>query len=202
MSAFAAAMPTAMGGAAMHEEATDAQLVTRAKEGDAAAFSSLILRHQRIVYNLAFRFMRNATQAEDMAQEAFLKAFRLLEGFRGDSSFSTWLYRVTCSVCLTELDRRKRRGEVDLQPIHDRAETIRSSHADADEAELIRRCVTKLPEKYAQVLTLYYLQEIPYEDLAKIMGAPQGTLKTWMHRARNCLREIVEKELGEGRRHA
>ena len=97
---------------------SDLVLVERTKAGDVEAFSTLAERHERVVYNLAYRFMRDHALAEDMAQEAFLKAFRLLKGFRGDCSFSTWLYRVTSSVCLTELNRRKRRGEVELLPSH------------------------------------------------------------------------------------
>ncbi len=174
----------------------DAALVAKAKTGDTDAFSQLVLRHQRVVYNLAYRFMRNPAAADDMAQEAFLKAFRLLGGFRGACSFSTWLYRVTCSVCLSELDRRKRRAEVELQPWHDSAETQEAPGASNDEAEAIRRAVTQLPPNYAKAVTLYYLNEIPYEQIAEVMEVPMGTLKTWLHRARLQLRALVEKELG------
>lgn len=105
---------------------------------------------------------------------------------------------MTSSVCLTELNRRKRRGEVELEPAHMAAAGEDGEPADdAEQAELIRRCVQQLPERYATVITLYYLEEIPYEQIAEVMEIPMGTLKTWMHRARNALRTIVEKELGE-----
>jgi len=173
---------------------SDLALVQRTRAGEVEAFSELVRRHERIVFNLAFRFMRDNALAEDMAQEAFLKAYRLLNGFRGDCSFSTWLYRVTSSVCLTELNRRKRRGEVELTPSHeDDAST--GPEATNDMSELVRRCVTKLPERYATIVSLYYLQEVAYEDIAEAMRIPMGTLKTWMHRARLQLRKIVEKEM-------
>ena len=172
----------------------EAALVARSKDGDTVAFGELVHRSERIVYNLAYRYMRDPNLAEDMAQEAFLKAYRLLGGFRGDCSFSTWLYRVTCSVCLTELNRRKKRGEVELLPSH--AESTIPAKEYNDTHDIIRRCVTKLPERYASIVTLYYLQEISYDEIAKIMNIPMGTLKTWMHRARNQLKQIVEKELG------
>lgn len=178
------------------DQLSEQELVTRAKAGDMEAFSVLVQRCQHVVYNLSYRFMREQALAEDMSQEAFLKAFRLIGGFRGDCSFSTWMYRVTCSVCLTELNKRKRRDEVELLPEHGQ-ETGGADMTDrADLPELIRKAVTKLPDNYAKVITLYYLNEASYEEIAEIMQVPMGTLKTWMHRARQQLREIVEKEHG------
>lgn len=178
------------------KDATDLELVKQSKRGDTEAFSELVRRHQHAVYNLAYRFMRDVSLAEDMAQEAFLKGFRLLKGFRGDCSFSTWMYRVTSSVCLTELHRRKRRAEVPLQPAHGgAAENV--AIEQNDEAEIIRRCVTYLPERYATIVTMYYLYQLPYEEIAAAMRIPLGTLKTWMHRARKELRAIVEEELAQ-----
>ncbi len=175
---------------------SDGALVTQTLAGDVEAFSELVRRHERNVYNLAYRFMRDAGLAEDMAQEAFLKAFRLLKGFRGESEFSTWLYRVTCSVCLSELERRKHRTEVELLPSHteDLAEPG-AMHGETEVYELIRRCVARLPERDATIIALYYLQEKGYEEIAAAMKIPKGTLKTWMHRARAQLRKIVEQEL-------
>ena len=92
------------------DEPSDLELAKQTKGGNAEAYSTLVRRHQRVVYNLAYRFLRDAHLAEDMAQEAFIKGFRMLHGFRGDSRFSTWMYRVTCTVCLRELKRRKRRA--------------------------------------------------------------------------------------------
>lgn len=177
---------------ASNAETTDLELVNWVKSGHSEAFSELVLRHQHIIFNVAYRFMRDAALAEDMAQEAFLKAYRLLNGFRGDCSFSTWMYRVTCSVCLTELNRRKRRGEVELSP----ANTASVSPEEVtDLPEHIRRCVAKLPDRYAAIITLYYLQGVCYEDIAQALEIPMGTLKTWMFRARKQLKAIVEKEL-------
>ncbi|MCX5757742.1 MAG: RNA polymerase sigma factor [Candidatus Hydrogenedentes bacterium] len=171
----------------------DCILVQRAKQGDADAFSQLAARHQRVVYNLSYRFMRDATQAEDMAQEAFLKAYRMLDGFRGDCSFSTWMYRVTASVCLTELGRGKRRAEIEAQPWHEAHAPV--NRVDwLDMPDVMRRCIALLPERYANIVTLYYLKERSYEEIADGLSIPTGTLKTWMHRARNQLRVILEKE--------
>jgi RNA polymerase sigma-70 factor (ECF subfamily) len=182
----------------MDEQSTpvrsDIQLVDATKAGDVEAFSELVRRHERVVYNLAFRFMRDGSSAEDMAQEAFLKAFRMLHGFRGDCEFSTWMYRVTCSVCLTELSRRKKRAEVELHI--DAVEASFEPERDSlDLSDIMRNCVRQLPERYENIITLYYLRELSYDEIASKLDIPMGTLKTWMHRARKALRRIVEREL-------
>lgn len=194
MSTNTATLNPALSGAGEAQSLSDLELVNQTKSGDPEAFSELVRRHQHIIYNVAYRFMREPALAEDMAQEAFVKAYRLLKGFRGDCSFSTWMYRVTCSVCLTELGRRKRRGEVELQPHHDQENAI-FPDTDFDMPEHIRRCVQMLPDRYATIVTLYYLKGVNYEEIAQVMDVPMGTLKTWMFRARKQLRKIVEKEV-------
>ncbi len=175
-------------------ETSELELVRRSQKGDTEAFAELVRKYQQIVFNISYRFMRDTNLAEDMAQESFLKAFKHIKGFRGDCAFSTWLYRVTCSVCLTELNKRKKRAEVELQP-NTPVGSIETKVSEYEIAEKIRKCVTYLSDRYATVLTLYYLNGIPYEEIAEIMDIPVGTLKTWMFRARKQLRKIVEKEI-------
>lgn len=178
------------------EAITDLELVRRSQSGNRDAFSELVRRHQHLVYNVAYRFMRDATLAEDMAQESFVKAYRLLKGFRGDCSFTTWMYRVTSTTCLTELNKRKKRGEVELTADNG-SQLCSMEHrpAERDLKEQIRRCVNRLSDRYATIVTLYYLKGISYDEIAEVMSVPLGTLKTWMFRARKQLRGIVEKEL-------
>lgn len=178
------------------ESLSDSELVERTRRGDTEAFSELVRRHENSVYNLALRYTRDPTRAEDLAQEAFIKGFRLLKGFRGDCRFSTWMYRVTSSVCLTELKRTGRRQETALEAWHERGEAT-DEPENRDRAELIRRCVNTLPPRYAAIMTMYYLEELPYDEIANAMEIPVGTLKTWMFRARKELRAIVESELGD-----
>jgi RNA polymerase sigma-70 factor, ECF subfamily len=107
------------------------------------------------------------------------------------------MYRVTSSVCLTELKRSGRRKETPLESWHEGG-TEEPDHAEQrDRAALIRRCVDRLPERYATIVRMYYLEELPYEEVAAAMEIPVGTLKTWMFRARKELRVIVESELGD-----
>lgn len=179
-----------------YEDDSDEALVRRAKRGDTRAFAELVRRNQGSVYGLAYRFMGEPASAEDMAQEAFLKGFRLLKGFRGDCQFSTWMYRVTSSVCLTELAKRKKRGEValDKQAEHGYEDDSAELH---DRRALVRECVESLPERYATIVTMYYLQQLPYEEIAAAMDIPIGTLKTWMFRARKQLRAKLEEVIGD-----
>lgn len=169
------------------------ELTRRAQTGDAEAFGQLVRLHERTVYNLCLRFMRDPHAAEDMAQDAFLKAYRRIASFKGKSAFSTWLYRLTVNTCLDEIAKRKRRqahslepaGEPSFPPPHERDET----------AAIVRGCVAKLPERDAMLITLYYLEEESYDRIAAKLELPMGTLKTWLHRARKRLRTLVEKEL-------
>ncbi|HOF40321.1 MAG TPA: sigma-70 family RNA polymerase sigma factor [Candidatus Hydrogenedentes bacterium] len=177
-------------------EQSDETLVKRAQAGDTEAFSELARRHELTVYNLSLRFMRNPSLAEDMSQEAFLKAYQKFGKFRRDSQFSTWLYRIACNVCLSELQKRKRRGELSLAYTPELSGPGAAAPLpQAEEAELIRKCVARLPRRYAEAITLFYLQECSYEEVAEIMEIPVGTLKTWLHRARGQLRRIVQHEL-------
>ncbi len=176
------------------QETSELELVRRSQKGDTEAFAELVRKYQQIVFNISYRFMRDTSVAEDMAQETFVKAFKHIKGFRGDCAFSTWLYRVTCSVCLTELNKRKKRAEVELQP-NTPVGSVETKVSEQELAEKIRKCVTYLPDRYATVLTLYYLNGVAYEEIAEILDIPVGTLKTWMFRARKQLRKIVEKEI-------
>ena len=182
--------------AANYPDFSNSQLVEASKRGEREAFSELVRRHREMAYKVACRFMHDPVLAEDLTQEACLKAFRLIGGFRGDCRFSTWFYRVTTSVCLTELNRRKRRNEVPLQANHIAA--VGCNDVETREmAELVRKCVGKLSGRYEKIVTLYYLHQEPYEQIAREMDVPIGTLKTWMYRARKELREGLEQELSE-----
>jgi RNA polymerase sigma-70 factor (ECF subfamily) len=169
------------------------ECIRLAAQGDSNAFGELVRLHERTVYNLCLRFMRDPHAAEDMAQDAFLKAFRRIRTFRGRSAFSTWLYRLTVNTCLDELAKRKRRRAYTLEEAPIPAEMPAPERSET--AAIIRACVAKLPERDAMLITLYYLEEESYERIAAKLELPMGTLKTWLHRARKRLRTIVEKEL-------
>jgi len=175
----------------------DEELVAYVRQGDQAAFEVLVRRHERMVFNIAWRMLRNREDAEDAAQEAFLRALRSIDTFRGQASFSSWLYRITVNYCLTDLESiRTRQRLVQLDDESDGTDTGRPE-ADIspeevatrlDLAERIRVLVADLPPKYRAVITLYYLEDRSYSRVAEILNIPLGSVKVQLHRAKSLLR--------------
>lgn len=172
-------------------EIDDDILVARASGGhDNAAFAELVRRHQGKVRGLLLRLTSNPTLADDLAQEVFLRAYRGLVGFEGRSRFSTWLYRIAYNVFLNHRTRTR-----ELTCLPDDYE----SHAAAPEGDLspqrydlrrdLAQAVTRLPERYRAVVTLYYLQDVSYPEIAEVLDLPLGTVKTHLHRAKKLLRD-------------
>lgn len=179
---------------------SDEELVERAKQGNRRAFQVLVDRHKRMVFNLAWRMLRNREDAEDAAQEAFLRAFRSMGTFRGQAKFSSWLYQITVNVCLTSVESAyAKRTFVELEDETD------STHFDLtdgdmspedivtrkDFGERIRTLVGTLPPMYRAAVTLYYLEERSYREVGKILKLPMGTVKTHLHRAKELLRKSI-----------
>lgn len=161
---------------------------TRVLGGDIDAFESIVERWQGPLVNLAYRYCRNRGEAEEMAQEAFMKIFKGLGKWRQDSRFSTWLYAVASNHYRSAMRRRR--------PVWADMETVeqlvpggdRSQEADqTSQAEAIRRAVASLPPKYRDVTVLYYFQDEDLAETSRIMSLPPGTVKARLHRARKML---------------
>ena len=168
----------------------DRALVEQVLAGDTEAFAGIVRRWQGPLVNLAWRFCRDRRQAEDWAQEAFLKSFRFLDRWRGDAAFSTWLFALATNVYRSQL-RRRRIVELAL----DEAREARDPHdpeaeaARNETAQVVRGMVDKLPRKYREALTLYYFLDMNVAAAAASLGIPQGTLKARLHRARAMLKD-------------
>jgi RNA polymerase sigma-70 factor (ECF subfamily) len=176
-------------------EQDDAQLVTACKNGDQDAFSLLVLRYQRRVFNLVFRMLQDYEEANDVTQDAFLATWQGLPAFRGDARFSTWLYRITYNCALKRLEVRKRDKALEIALLAEPAtdgelDTQRTAHLEAlDNHKLIQDQLSELPTKYRAVLVLRHLQDMTYEEMAEALKMPIGTIKTHLFRARNLLKE-------------
>jgi RNA polymerase sigma-70 factor (ECF subfamily) len=167
----------------------DALAIARVLAGDPSAFEAIVGRWQTPLVNLAWRFCRDRARAEEMAQEAFLRAWRNLAQFRGDSAFSTWLFSLATNLYRTEL-RRMPATPLSLDQIAEPPDPRLAALGieDADRDESIRRAVLALPVKYRDALVLFYFHEQDVPDAARTLGVPEGTLKARLFRGRELLR--------------
>ena len=202
--ADSAALPVLEGVAAaapLARVADDAALVARARGGDQEAFGALVRLHQRQVYALALRMLRNTEDAVEATQEVFLAAWQGLAGFRGDARFATWLYRIAYNHCLKIAERQRRDATARAELAAESARAWSAEGAlsarmalDAERAmrERVRGEIANLPPKYRAVLVLRHLNELSYEEMAEVMRVPIGTVKTQLFRARALLKERLE----------
>ena len=172
----------------MREDEREALAACR--RGEREAFDLLVERYQRDVYRLCYRYLGNHEDANDMAQEAFLKAYRGLGSFRGDSAFSTWLYRIAVNACLNFRAARK--------PVEELPETLPDGRVLAGERlleeekrERVRAAVGRLPEKQRATLILKIYHDLTHEEVAKILGSTVGTVKANLFHALGNLRKLV-----------
>lgn len=176
------------------------ELARAAAGGDEAAFGELVRLHEKKVYNLALRMCGNPEDAADAAQDAFLAAWKGLPGFRGESGFSTWLYRLTSNAAIDLLRRTRRQraaSSLDDESLRlDAVDEAPSPQARA-EGEELREAVlagfARLSEDHRQALTLRELQELSYEEIASVLEVDLGTVKSRISRARGALRKILLK---------
>lgn len=169
----------------------DGVLVSAALGGDSEAFAALVRRYDRPVYHLAYRTLHDTEEAKDVAQETFFKAYRSLRTFRPDAKFSTWIFSIAYHACCDRLNRRRRFSNEELPERADSAPGPEHRVVALDEAERLRDAIALLPEKYRAVVTLYHLQGRQYEEIARVLELPMGTVKTHLFRAKEQLRRIL-----------
>jgi RNA polymerase sigma-70 factor (ECF subfamily) len=179
-------------------------LIRSAQHGDLEAFNRLVLAYQDALYNTALRILGDEDLAADATQDAFLSAFRGLNGFRG-GSFRAWLLRTVTNACYDELRRRRRRPTTPLEPVNDEQEEVESPRwmadpdaspeRELDQAELehaIQHCLERLPAEFRAVVVLADIQGLDYSEVARAVRTPLGTVKSRLARARLRLRECLQ----------
>lgn len=177
-------------------------VIRRVLEGDDQAFAQLVTAYEKQVFNLCLRMCGNREEAKDLAQEAFLKAWRGLRFYQFEAAFSTWLYRLTSNVCIDYLRREKRRPTVSLTLEDDNQETPEMEIADSaplpeeqvlhrEREELVAWAMNQLDEEFRQVLTLRVIENLSYEEIGQIMELKEGTVKSRLARARLKLKKIL-----------
>lgn len=180
-------------------ENMESQLIEKAKNGDSAAFEKLIQLYEKKVYNIALRMSRNHDDALDISQDVFIRVYRSLSGFKEESSFSTWLFRITTNICIDHLRKRERSqktvslyrtdedGEEFELPIVD-PEASPELHYDRREmTETLRSCVDELPPDQREIIVLRDINGLSYEEIAQVLDCNLGTVKSRINRARNRL---------------
>jgi len=192
----------------MSEREIDRQLVERAQRGDKQAFALLVEKYQRKLARLLSRFIRDAAEVEDVTQEAFIKAYRALPAFRGDSAFYTWLYRIginTAKNYLMALGRRAPTStEVEAEEAegYDEGEQLRDINTPEslllsnEIAETVNATIEKLPEELRKAIQMREIEGMSYEDIAQAMDCPIGTVRSRIFRAREAIAEQLRPLLG------
>lgn len=177
----------------------DRDIIERVLGGDNDAFSLLVEKYQTKVYNLALRMSGNEDDAFDLAQDSFVRAWRNLGSFQFESSFSTWLFRLTSNICLDFLRAKKRRAAVSLTvtdeedeesqlAVPDPGKTPEEAVIAAEDRALLTRALNELPADQRQILTLRAIDDLSYAEIAEILHLQEGTVKSRLSRARTALR--------------
>lgn len=193
----------------MSKTENDIELVNRVKSGDTSAFDFLVIKYQRRVIRLLSRIVRDPVEVEDIAQESFLKAYRAIEQFRGDSAFYTWLYRIAVNTAKNYLFSRGRRpipvsdlntnsedGEsFEFQAVSDSSESPEGVMVGMQIAEAVNRAVQKLPKELSTAVSLREMDGLSYEEISEVMNCPIGTVRSRIFRAREAIAEELKPML-------
>ena len=185
---------------------TDKQLVARVQKGDQRAFDMLVLKYQHKIFGLISRYVHDADEVQDVAQEAFIKAYRALPKFRGESAFYTWLYRIAINTAKNHLVSRSRRPPGSDVEIEDAEyyegggalrdiETPESALFGAELKAVVERAISELPDDLRTALTLREFDGLSYEDIAEVMDCPVGTVRSRIFRAREAIDKQVKEQM-------
>src|SRR6266545_917829 len=178
---------------------TEQNLIQHAQKGDHEAFAALVAEHQRFVYNLALRILKNEEEALDLAQETFVRAWTALPNFRGQSQFRTWLYRIVTNLCYNRLPNLRRSltdlGDDVIAEIPETDLAFDNPARGFESRELrshLQDAIGNLDENYRLLISLRYQNELSYEEIANMLNLPLGTVKTGLFRAKEQLRHALE----------
>ncbi len=193
----------------MSERDVDAELVSRVQAGDKQAFDLLVIKYQRKIMRLLSRMIRDPAEIEDVAQEAFIKAYRALPQFRGDSAFYTWLYRIAINTARNWLAANKRAPSTPSAFENEEGETFNESDALTDGsnpesemasrqiAETVNKAINDLPEELRNAIVMREIDGMSYEDIAESMNCPIGTVRSRIFRAREAIATRLRPLLGD-----
>jgi RNA polymerase sigma-70 factor (ECF subfamily) len=173
------------------EQASEDALLARCRAGSDAAFGELVDYHKNFVFGVILRTVRDASQAEDLAQEVFWRVHRGLPHFRGDSRLTTWIYRIVRNVCVEEGKRRRATVSLDDVAPGDQPRVVDAQFGGIELHDRLSKAMAKLPEQARLLISAHYFGGRQYEELAEDLEMPLGTVKAQLHRAKRRLRELL-----------
>ena len=183
----------------MHVGPSDKEVIARVVRGEQKIYEVIVTRYQSFVFSIAFRYTRNREDAEELAQNTFIKAYRCLNDYRGDAKFSTWLYTIVSSLCLTFLRKKKLPvHSIDQEGVFELADNVDSGMCanvveEKSKIKLVNDAIALLNPDDAKVLTLFYKAEQTLEEIGLIMGIEPNNAKVKLHRARLRLKEKMQQ---------
>jgi len=183
----------------MHTEPADMHIISLVLNGDQNAYATLVNRYQNYVFTIVLRYIKSREDAEEVAQDVFIKAYRSLAAFKGDAKFSTWLYTVTTTTCITFLRKKKLEiHSLDNEKVFEAASVVDSGMSanqieQKSKVNMVNEAIKLLSGDDAQIITLFYKGEQTLEEIAQILGKETNAVKVQLHRARARLKEKMQK---------
>ncbi len=182
----------------------DALLMVRVKHGDNGAFDELLEKYQRPIINFIYHFVNNRAEAEELAQDVFLKVYEVRTRYRPEAKFSTWLYKIATNLSLKKLNRGRNKANLEVSidqesPVilQDRHPTIQEAMEGEERERLVAWAISGLSKNEKAAIVLRKYHSLPYREIAEIMGCTEGAIKTYLHRAKLRLRERLNAYLKE-----
>ncbi len=178
-------------------ELTDTEIIESVRKGNQSDFEILVDRYKNKAFSLLCNMLKDTMEAEEVLQDAFLKAYYGLKTFKQESKFSTWFYRIVYNTALTKLSAKKRKIEKEMTSIDEElniSDETYSSQSDKKELNIfLNELIDKLPPNYASVITMFYLEEMSCEEISEVTNRSVSNVKVLLHRSRNALKDIVLK---------
>lgn len=183
----------------------DSRLARKVQKGDRQAFEVLLAKYERPIFSFVYHFFHDIALCEDLTQETFLRAYRFIDSFRPREKFSTWLFSIAKNLCIDELRRLRKGTSVDIDAVDPELLVSEEGAAlnpflaavMAQEGEMLRRVMAKLPEKYRTTIILFYFNEMSYEDISHVMNISLSNTKILLFRGKKMLLDLYRKESGE-----
>jgi RNA polymerase sigma factor (sigma-70 family) len=174
---------------------SDQEIIDSVRKGNSSDYSIIVNRYKNKAFSMLKRMLKNEFEAEEVLQDCFLKAYNSLNYFKGEAKFSTWFYRIVYNSALTKLSSQKRRTESEMTSVEDHFSLESEYRSDEierkDVNQLIHDTISKLPERYSAIITMFYLNEMSIEEICEVTGMSISNVKVMLHRSRNSLRDLI-----------